>query len=30
MNTFAGFVPAEGKMIMYGLATLASLNIVIK
>jgi hypothetical protein len=30
MHTFAGFVPAEGKLILYGLATLASLNLVTK
>jgi hypothetical protein len=30
MNTFAGFVPAEGKLVIYGMATLASLNLLAK
>jgi hypothetical protein len=30
MNTFAGYVPAEGKLVIYGMATLASLNLLAK
>jgi type III secretory pathway component EscR len=30
MNTFAGYVPVEGKIVLYGLAILASMNIMVK